>query len=97
VEPSAARLRVAVAVTVAVQVVVFGGLALLAGWLSAQRGPSGRPDRLTLVALGLLSAFALAATARRRTAGDARRRVDERRGPVLLLTRPMSLARRARL
>jgi hypothetical protein len=62
VEPSAARLRVAVAVTVAVQVVVFGGLALLAGWLSAQRSPSGRPDRLTLVAQGLLSTFALAAT-----------------------------------
>ena len=95
-EPSAARLRRAVAVTVAVQVVVFGGLALLfgallepgrdlencstglypgsyadavvpahltafaalallAGWLSAQRSPSGRPDRLTLVALGLLA------------------------------------------
>lgn len=39
-------------------------LALLAGWLSAQRSPSGRPGRRTLVALALVSVFALAATAR---------------------------------
>jgi lysylphosphatidylglycerol synthetase-like protein (DUF2156 family) len=42
----------------------FAALALLVGWLSAQRRPTGRPGRGTLVVLSAIAVFALAATVR---------------------------------